>query len=108
MLELQSFWDRVMLLHLRALQVYQSGMNGWMDVVLANAVVFPFLVSVTTLQHQQQVIQAVERAKQVTMSELNAIIGVRGLHNLSPVCFSFLLQILARRAAALMKLVVFF
>uniref|UniRef100_A0AAR2KVK2 Groucho/TLE N-terminal Q-rich domain-containing protein n=1 Tax=Pygocentrus nattereri TaxID=42514 RepID=A0AAR2KVK2_PYGNA len=34
------------------------------------------------LQHQQQVAQAVERAKQVTMTELNAIIGVRGLPNL--------------------------
>ena len=33
-------------------------------------------------QHQQQVAQAVERAKQVTMTELNAIIGVRGLPNL--------------------------
>uniref|UniRef100_A0A8D2JT54 TLE family member 4, transcriptional corepressor n=1 Tax=Sciurus vulgaris TaxID=55149 RepID=A0A8D2JT54_SCIVU len=30
-------------------------------------------------KHQQQVVQAVERAKQVTMAELNAIIGVRGL-----------------------------
>jgi hypothetical protein len=28
------------------------------------------------LQHQQQVATAVERAKQVTMTELNAIIGV--------------------------------
>ena len=28
-------------------------------------------------QHQQQVAAAVERAKQVTMTELNAIIGVR-------------------------------
>ena len=28
-------------------------------------------------QHQQQVVTAVERAKQVSMSELNAIIGVR-------------------------------
>jgi len=28
------------------------------------------------LQHQQQVAAAVERAKQVTMQELNAIIGV--------------------------------
>lgn len=27
-------------------------------------------------QHQQQVLQAIERAKQVTMNELNAIIGV--------------------------------
>lgn len=30
-------------------------------------------------QHQQQVVQAVERAKQVTMAELNAIIGVSDL-----------------------------
>ena len=29
-----------------------------------------------TLQHQQQVATAVERAKQVTMTELNAVIGV--------------------------------
>ncbi|XP_032809329.1 transducin-like enhancer protein 4 isoform X3 [Petromyzon marinus] len=35
------------------------------------AQVIPFL----SQEHQQQVIQAVERAKQVTMSELNAIIG---------------------------------
>lgn len=27
-------------------------------------------------QHQQQVLQAVERAKQVTMAELNSIVGV--------------------------------
>lgn len=27
-------------------------------------------------QHQQQVVTAVERAKQVTMTELNAIVGV--------------------------------
>lgn len=36
------------------------------------------------LQHQQQVVQAVERAKQVTMAELNAVIGVRGLPGLPP------------------------
>ena len=41
-------------------------------------------------QHQQQVAQAVERAKQVTMTELNAIIGVRGLPNLPlTVCILF-------------------
>lgn len=33
----------------------------------------PFLAA----EHQQQVAQAVERAKQVTVPELNAIIGVR-------------------------------
>jgi len=36
------------------------------------------------VQHQQQVVQAVERAKQVTMAELNAVIGVRGLPGLPP------------------------
>ncbi|KTF89264.1 hypothetical protein cypCar_00008401 [Cyprinus carpio] len=34
-------------------------------------------------QHQQQVVQAVERAKQVTMAELNAIIGQQQLQHLS-------------------------
>ncbi|XP_032873492.1 transducin-like enhancer protein 4 isoform X6 [Amblyraja radiata] len=42
------------------------------------AQVIPFL----SQEHQQQVVQAVERAKQVTMAELNAIIGVRGLQSL--------------------------
>lgn len=43
------------------------------------------------LQHQQQVVQAVERAKQVTMAELNAVIGVRGLPGLPPaVCIPLL------------------
>uniref|UniRef100_A0A8C8J3I7 Groucho/TLE N-terminal Q-rich domain-containing protein n=1 Tax=Oncorhynchus tshawytscha TaxID=74940 RepID=A0A8C8J3I7_ONCTS len=36
------------------------------------------------MQHQQQVIQAVERAKQVTMGELNSVIGVRVLPGLPP------------------------
>ncbi|KAJ8374436.1 hypothetical protein SKAU_G00050160 [Synaphobranchus kaupii] len=36
------------------------------------AQIIPFL----SQEHQQQVVQAVERAKQVTMAELNAIIGV--------------------------------
>uniref|UniRef100_A0A672JYZ8 Transducin-like enhancer protein 1 n=1 Tax=Sinocyclocheilus grahami TaxID=75366 RepID=A0A672JYZ8_SINGR len=36
------------------------------------------------LFHQQQVVQAMERAKQVTMGELNASIGVRGLPPLPP------------------------
>uniref|UniRef100_A0A8C9VNV7 TLE family member 2, transcriptional corepressor a n=1 Tax=Scleropages formosus TaxID=113540 RepID=A0A8C9VNV7_SCLFO len=39
------------------------------------AQLIPFL----SQEHQQQVIQAMERAKQVTMGELNASIGVRGL-----------------------------
>lgn len=37
------------------------------------------LASLVFQQHQQQVVQAMERAKQVTMGELNASIGVRGL-----------------------------
>ncbi|KAJ8285418.1 hypothetical protein GJAV_G00026580 [Gymnothorax javanicus] len=40
------------------------------------AQVIPFL---SQEQHQQQVVQAVERAKQVTMAELNAIIGQQQL-----------------------------
>jgi hypothetical protein len=36
------------------------------------------------LQHQQQVATAVERAKQVTMTELNAIIGVSLILNCKP------------------------
>ncbi|XP_062888374.1 transducin-like enhancer protein 1 isoform X2 [Mobula hypostoma] len=35
-------------------------------------------------EHQQQVIQTIERAKQVTMGDLNAAIGVRGLPILPP------------------------
>uniref|UniRef100_A0A673KG67 Protein groucho-1-like n=1 Tax=Sinocyclocheilus rhinocerous TaxID=307959 RepID=A0A673KG67_9TELE len=48
------------------------------------AQIMPFLSQEPMLIfcHQQQVAQAVERAKQVTMTELNAIIGVRGLPNL--------------------------
>uniref|UniRef100_A0A7N6A989 Groucho/TLE N-terminal Q-rich domain-containing protein n=1 Tax=Anabas testudineus TaxID=64144 RepID=A0A7N6A989_ANATE len=52
------------------------------------AQVIPFL----SQEHQQQVVQAVERAKQVTMAELNAVIGVRGLPGLPPtVCIPLLL-----------------
>ena len=39
--------------------------------------VLPFL----SQEHQQQVATAVERAKQVTMSELNSVIGVSTVHN---------------------------
>uniref|UniRef100_A0A8C5ERA1 Transducin-like enhancer protein 1 n=1 Tax=Gouania willdenowi TaxID=441366 RepID=A0A8C5ERA1_GOUWI len=41
------------------------------------AQVIPFL----SQEHQQQVVQAVERAKQVTMAELNAVIGQHLGHN---------------------------
>ncbi|MFT7818815.1 transducin-like enhancer protein 1 isoform X3 [Arapaima gigas] len=43
------------------------------------AQIVPFL----SQEHQQQVVQAVERAKQVTMAELNTIIGQQQLQNLS-------------------------
>ncbi|XP_019722990.1 transducin-like enhancer protein 3 isoform X2 [Hippocampus comes] len=64
------------------------------------AQIMPFL----SQEHQQQVAQAVERAKQVTMTELNAIIGVRGLPNLPltkqqpPHCFypTFMQQLQAQ------------
>ncbi|XP_048844862.1 LOW QUALITY PROTEIN: transducin-like enhancer protein 1 [Brienomyrus brachyistius] len=44
------------------------------------AQLIPFL----SQEHQQQVVQAMERAKQVTIGELNAAIGVRGLPLLPP------------------------
>ncbi|NXA00172.1 TLE2 protein, partial [Nesospiza acunhae] len=43
------------------------------------AQIIPFL----TQEHQQQVLQAVERAKQVTMAELNSIVGQQQLQQLS-------------------------
>ncbi|NXX20872.1 TLE2 protein, partial [Podargus strigoides] len=43
------------------------------------AQIIPFL----TQEHQQQVLQAVERAKQVTMGELNNIVGQQQLQHLS-------------------------
>ena len=43
---------------------------------IALAVSSPRLNFPSSFQHQQQVLTAVERAKQVSMSELNAIIGV--------------------------------
>ncbi|EDM12952.1 rCG48308, isoform CRA_b [Rattus norvegicus] len=49
------------------------------------AQVIPFL----SQEHQQQVVQAVERAKQVTMAELNAIIGtLQGTNSISVSNFS--------------------
>ncbi|XP_034385264.1 transducin-like enhancer protein 3-B isoform X6 [Cyclopterus lumpus] len=44
------------------------------------AQIMPFL----SQEHQQQVAQAVERAKQVTMTELNAIIGQQPPHSVYP------------------------
>lgn len=61
------------------------------DLELQTVLCIPFIHSnftgksaIFVLQHQQQVVQAVERAKQVTMAELNAVIGVRGLPGLPP------------------------
>uniref|UniRef100_A0A8K9UTU2 TLE family member 2, transcriptional corepressor a n=1 Tax=Oncorhynchus mykiss TaxID=8022 RepID=A0A8K9UTU2_ONCMY len=48
------------------------------------AQLIPFL----SQEHQQQVVQAMERAKQVTMGELNASIGVRGLPPLPHTVFN--------------------
>uniref|UniRef100_A0A4W4F1T8 Groucho/TLE N-terminal Q-rich domain-containing protein n=1 Tax=Electrophorus electricus TaxID=8005 RepID=A0A4W4F1T8_ELEEL len=58
------------------LVVFQTEIAKRLNAILAQ--IMPFL----SQEHQQQVAQAVERAKQVTMTELNAIIGVRGLPNL--------------------------
>uniref|UniRef100_A0A7N8WMT0 TLE family member 3, transcriptional corepressor n=1 Tax=Mastacembelus armatus TaxID=205130 RepID=A0A7N8WMT0_9TELE len=55
---------------------YETEIAKRLNAILAQ--IMPFL----SQEHQQQVAQAVERAKQVTMTELNAIIGVRGLPNL--------------------------
>lgn len=48
-------------------------------VITVNLIHSPSLTCWFVPQHQQQVVQAMERAKQVTMGELNASIGVREL-----------------------------
>ena len=48
--------------------------------------VLPFL----SQEHQQQVATAVERAKQVTMSELNSVIGVSEYEVFSKILIIFL------------------
>ncbi|XP_036824555.1 transducin-like enhancer protein 3-A isoform X1 [Oncorhynchus mykiss] len=54
----------------------QTEIGKRLNAILAQ--IMPFL----SQEHQQQVAQAVDRAKQVTMTELNATIGVRGLPSL--------------------------
>jgi len=54
-------------------------------------------VCLCVLQHQQQVVQAVERAKQVTMAELNAVIGVRGLPGLPPTVCILLISLYSHK-----------
>ncbi|MBN3281075.1 TLE1 protein, partial [Polyodon spathula] len=56
----------------------QTEISKRLNVICAQ--IIPFL----SQEHQQQVVQAMERAKQVTMGELNAAIGVRGLPPLPP------------------------
>lgn len=51
--------------------LFQTEIAKRLNAIIAQ--VLPFLAQ----EHQQQVATAVERAKQVTMTELNAIIGVR-------------------------------
>ena len=46
------------------------------NIYLLNKYIILILIEIL-FKHQQQVVTAVERAKQVTMSELNSIIGVR-------------------------------
>lgn len=50
--------------------VFQTEIAKRLNAIIAQ--ILPFL----SQEHQQQVASAVERAKQVTMTELNAIIGV--------------------------------
>ena len=54
----------------RSLIFFQTEIAKRLNAICAQ--IIPFL----SQEHQQQVAQAVERAKQVTMAELNAIIGV--------------------------------
>ncbi|KAF7239577.1 Transducin-like enhancer protein 3 [Varanus komodoensis] len=58
------------------LSPFQTEIAKRLNTILAQ--IMPFL----SQEHQQQVAQAVERAKQVTMTELNAIIGVCGVPSL--------------------------
>ncbi|XP_054252187.1 transducin-like enhancer protein 1 isoform X2 [Indicator indicator] len=58
------------------------------------AQLIPFL----SQEHQQQVVQAVERAKQVTMTDLNAAIGVRGAQGLPPLQHQLQTQHLSHHA----------
>ena len=57
---------------LSPLHLYQTEIAKRLNAICAQ--VIPFL----SQEHQQQVAAAVERAKQVTTSELHAIIGVSG------------------------------
>lgn len=60
--------------------LFQTEIAKRLNAIIAQ--ILPFL----SQEHQQQVASAVERAKQVTMTELNAIIGVSNSQSLA---FSF-------------------
>ncbi|KAL7854570.1 hypothetical protein SRHO_G00167600 [Serrasalmus rhombeus] len=62
----------------QSVNVWETEIAKRLNVICAQLI--PFL----SQEHQQQVVQAMERAKQVTMGELNASIGVRGLPPLPP------------------------
>lgn len=55
---------------LHILVLFQTEIAKRLNAIIAQ--ILPFL----SQEHQQQVATAVERAKQVTMSELNTVIGV--------------------------------
>uniref|UniRef100_A0A7N5ZY98 Groucho/TLE N-terminal Q-rich domain-containing protein n=1 Tax=Anabas testudineus TaxID=64144 RepID=A0A7N5ZY98_ANATE len=74
--EMQRHYVMVRLCYNREQLWFRTEIAKRLNAILAQ--IMPFL----SQEHQQQVAQAVERAKQVTMTELNAIIGVRGLPNL--------------------------
>lgn len=60
--------------------MFQTEIAKRLNAIIAQ--ILPFL----SQEHQQQVASAVERAKQVTMTELNSIIGVSTL--IIRLCFS--------------------
>lgn len=57
--------------------LFQTEIAKRLNAIIAQ--ILPFL----SQEHQQQVASAVERAKQVTMTELNAIIGVSATETMS-------------------------
>lgn len=69
--------------------------RGYRSVITVNSIHPPSLTRWFGPQHQQQVVQAMERAKQVTMGELNASIGVRELppllHSVCTLSLQFIL-----------------
>ncbi|XP_031460549.1 transducin-like enhancer protein 2 isoform X2 [Phasianus colchicus] len=73
----QHCWDGVQNHGADSHLLFQAEIVKRLSAICAQIV--PFL----TQEHQQQVLQAVERAKQVTMGELNSIVGQQQLQHLS-------------------------